>query len=80
MERYDMIFGAYFFLSEDRVEQFKNLLNISDVITTFEGVASLIFVLIHVLPTYINHKQLEAKIIRSCYFDVDNSAVVKIED
>lgn len=46
VERYDMIFGAYFFLSEDRVERFKNLSAISDVITTLEGVSGLIFLLI----------------------------------
>jgi hypothetical protein len=69
-----MVFGAYFFLSEDKVNRFKMLSNIAEVITTMEGVSGLIFLIISVIPAYINAKQLEAKIIRNCYYDVDNDA------
>jgi hypothetical protein len=68
-----MVFGIYFFLSEDKVEQFKNLSNISEVIAIIEGVAGLAILIVSVLPTYINQKQLEAKTIRYCYFDVDTN-------
>ena len=76
-ETYRMVFGVYFFLSEDKVEQFKNLSNISEVIAIIEGVAGLAILFVSILPTYINQKQLEAKTIRYCYFDVDTNQKVK---
>lgn len=72
-----MVFGIYFFLAEDKVEQFKNLSNISGIIAIIEGVASLSILIISILPTYINQKQLEAKTIRYSYFDVDTDQKVK---
>ena len=80
VERYTMVFGAYFFLSEDKVEQYKMVSNISEVIAIIEGVASLIFMFAQVIPRCINRKQLEAKTIRHCYFDVDEKALDDSED
>jgi len=56
IEQYKMVFGAYFFLSEDKVERFKILANISEIVTILEGVAALIFIAIRYLPSYINAK------------------------
>jgi hypothetical protein len=72
-----MIFGAYFFLSEDKVERFKILTNITEVIAIIEGVAALLFMVIKIIPSYINEKQMEAKTIRNCYYDVDDSKDMK---
>lgn len=46
IEDFDLIFGAYFFLSEDKVERFKILANITEVIAIMEGVAALLFMVI----------------------------------
>jgi len=73
VEDYQMIFGAYFFLSEDKVERFKILSNITEVIAIIEGVAALLIMFVKIIPSYINAKQMEAKSIRNTYFDVDHS-------
>ena len=65
-----MIFGCYFFLSENKVLQFKILANITEVIAIMEGVAALLFFFIRLVPRYYNSKQLEAKSIRHFFFDV----------
>lgn len=70
-EELQLLFGIYFFLSDDRVEHYKILANITEVIAIIEGVASLLFMFIKIIPQYINYKQIEAKTIRNCYFDVD---------
>jgi hypothetical protein len=66
-----MIFGVYFFLSEDKVERFKILANIPEVIAIMEGILALFYLFIKIIPIYINTKQLEAKTIRNCYYDKD---------
>jgi hypothetical protein len=70
IEIHRMIFGIYFFLNEDKVERIKNLSNITEVIAIMEGLASLLFLFVQILPLYINQKQLEAKTIRHVFFDV----------
>jgi hypothetical protein len=55
-EDFEMVFGVYFFLSEDKVEQFKFVANIAEVITTMEGVAGLIFMFISIVPHWVNRK------------------------
>ena len=45
-----------------------------------EGVASLLFMFVAVIPKCINRKQLEAKTIRNCYFDIDNTVVLNKND
>jgi len=75
-ETYRMVFGIYYFLSEDKVEQFKNLSSITEVIAIIEGVASLVLMFVAIVPSYINQKQLEAKTIRHCFFDVDEKVEI----
>ena len=70
-ENYKMVFGCYFFLSESKVIQTKNLANIVDVIVNLEGIAALVFLLMRKLPKMVNAKQLEAKSIRTLFFDCD---------
>ena len=53
-EPFVMIFGTYFFLSEDKVERFKILANITEVIAIMEGVASLLFLFIEIFPKWVN--------------------------
>ena len=45
-----MIFGAYFFLSENKVMQYKILANIAEVITIMEGVGALLYFFILIIP------------------------------
>ena len=80
VEEFHMVFGVYFFLSEDKVEQHKILANITEVIAIMEGVASLLFMFVAVIPKCINRKQLEAKTIRNCYFDIDNTVIINPND
>jgi hypothetical protein len=54
METHRTAFGVYFFLNEDKVERIKNLTNITEVIAIMEGVASLLFLFVAIVPTYIN--------------------------
>lgn len=56
VENFQMLFGVYFFLSEDKVERFKILSNISEVIAIIEGVAGLALLFIAIIPRYINRK------------------------
>jgi len=53
-EIHRMIFGVYFFLNEDKVERFKNLSNVAEMIAILEGLASLLFLFIAIVPRYIN--------------------------
>ena len=71
-----MVFGLNFFLSEDKVEVFKILCNVADIIPAFWGVASLFFLCMSIIPNCVNRRQLEAKTIRNCYFDIDDKALV----
>jgi hypothetical protein len=80
MEEFHMVFGVYFFLSEDKVERFKMLSNITEVIAIMEGVSSLVFLFVSVFPLCINQKQLEAKTIRNCYYDADDNVLINPED
>ena len=80
IEVHRMVFGVYFFLSEDKVESFKNLANIKDVIAIMEGLASLVIMFMAVVPTYINSKQLEAKTIRYCYYDIERNLRINPND
>ena len=66
-----MMFGCYFFLSESKVLQSKMLANIVDVIVNLEGIAALVFLFLMVVPQMINARQLEAKSIRTLFFDYD---------
>ena len=50
------VFGAYFFLSEDKVENFKILSNIADVIAIMEGVSGLALLFLAILPRFVNRK------------------------
>lgn len=74
VEQFHMVFGVYFFLFEDKVEQTKMVANISVVIAIMEGVASLLFLFVAIIPHCVNRKQLEAKTIRNCYFEIDVAA------
>ena len=43
VEPHEMIFGIYFFLSTDKVERFKLVSNISNVIAIMGGLVGLIY-------------------------------------
>jgi hypothetical protein len=60
------------------VERIKILSVITDVIAIVEGLASLLFLFVSVVPHYINEKQLEAKTIRHCFFDVNENAKINV--
>lgn len=55
------------------MEQFKHAASIEYIIAVMSGILSLVYTLLRLAMMYINSKQLEAKAIRACYFDVDAS-------
>ena len=63
-EQHLMLFGCYFFLSDDKVEQFKLVSKITEIIAIMSGLTTLLFHASRIVVKAINRKQLEAKAIR----------------
>lgn len=60
--------GAYFFLSEERLEHSRDMYNILKLLGAFGALSSVIFTVHTLIGSYINIKVIRAKIIRSLYF------------
>ena len=71
-EDFGFIFGTFFFLSEEKVQIYKTVANITEVIAIVEGVLGLLMILVQIIPMKFNTKQMEAKTIRNCYHNVDH--------
>ena len=72
-EQHNLLFGAYFFLSEERQEHQKVVYGVKNIIAVVGSLTNLSFQIIRFIMRFYNRKQLEAKFIRACYFDVNES-------
>ena len=63
-----LLFGSYFFLSEESVKHSRTAENIMQVVGDFGGVLEIFLFGFIVFGNYVNQKQLLAKSIRSIYF------------
>ena len=53
-EKEIQLFGAYFFLDNDRHQHFKKVYNIIDLLTELGGFQGFVLCIMHFLGTYIN--------------------------
>ena len=67
-ERDELIFGAYFFLSDDMVNHYRVVYNIINLLAEFGGLNSVLFVAYQFLGKRITKNIIVAKFIRSLFF------------
>ena len=63
-----VIFGSYFFLSDDRIEHQRTVFTMQDVMAKFGGMCRLVFAFFGFIGLQLNQKMLFAKYIRNMYF------------
>ena len=71
MEEEELIFGTYFFLSDDLVEMSRTVYNIIDLLAEFGGFNGVIFTLYKILGEAFTKNIIVAKFIRSLYYKID---------
>ena len=68
-ERYQLLWGTYFFLADEVVEHQHRVRNILDCISALGGLWSLLFSLLSNMFLIINRKWFVAKLLRHLYFE-----------
>ena len=66
-----IIFGTYFFLSNDYVHHHRNVYNIINLLAEFGGVWGLVFGIYSVIGKTINRNMIIAKFVKELYFFMD---------
>ena len=69
-ETHRIIFGAYFFLSEQRLEHSRFVYNLIQLASTAGGLIAGIWASFGVMVMFINEQYLIAKFVRALFFDV----------
>jgi hypothetical protein len=67
-EQQVQLFGAFFFMSEEIVDNVRNLYNIISLFGTIGGLLSGLYSILLVLTNYVNRQFIIGKIIRNLYF------------
>ena len=74
------MFGCYFFLSETRQEEQKNVKNIKVVTGMIGGLLTMVFGGMKAVLQMYNRSSLNKKMIKACYYDFDESSHAKGQD
>lgn len=62
------MFGAYFFVSNERIDHFRVAYNMIDLVQDFGGVFEILWISFSMMIYKLNNKIVMAKFIRSLYF------------
>ena len=74
LEKDEIIFGAYFFLSDDLGIQYRIVYNIIDLLAEFGGLNGVLFVIYKFFGEQFTKNIIVAKFIRSLYLVKDDNS------
>ena len=72
MEEEELIFGTFFFLSDDIITMSRSVYNIITLLAEFGGFNSVLFAIYKVVGEALTKNIIVAKFIRSLYYRIDN--------
>ena len=68
IEKQLLLFGSYFFMSEEEVKHSRNVWNIMSLLGDFGGLLDIFLLVFVICCSFVNEKQMIAKSIRAIYF------------
>ena len=72
-ETYQLLWGTYFFLSDEYIEHQQTVRTIFDILSSVGGIMSLLLASFGQVFLYLNRKWIVAKLVRSLYFTYKGS-------